>query len=409
MDKKHGQTTGAAARIAALCFGIQAVGIGAYVSFGVFFNPLMSTFGWPRAGISGASSVAFFISGLFAVYVGRISDRVGPKTIMTITAFFLGAGLMLMSGISALWQLYLVFGLIFGFGLSSVDVIALSTIARWFPEKRGFVTGMVKVGTGAGQMIFPAFASLLIAGVGWQKAGLILGFCCMVLLTLIARGLKNNPDYESEYPNVSGRSDTAATVQAGMDFSQAAKTYQLWLVCLINMIILSCLMSILVHIVPHARDMGFSAHKAAGVLSCIGGVSMLGRFATGLVIDRIGSRSSMMISLVVLVTGLLWLQAADTLWKLYLFASIYGLAHGGFFTVLSPIIAELFGTRAHGSLFGLLVFSGTAGGAIGPFMVGYLFDTSGSYALPFSLMVAAGLSGIGLLSLMRPISTGASG
>ncbi len=136
------------------CFSLQAVGIGVYIAFGVFFNPLMDQFGWPRAVISGASSMAFFISGLFAIYVGRLYDRIGPKYIMTITAVFFGLGLILMSRINAIWHLYIVFGLIFGIGLSSVDVIALTTIARWFPEKRGSITGIVKVGTGAGQFFF---------------------------------------------------------------------------------------------------------------------------------------------------------------------------------------------------------------------------------------------------------------
>ncbi|MFH2092351.1 MAG: MFS transporter [Pseudomonadota bacterium] len=419
MKKIDGKILSPASKIVAFCFSIQAIGIGSYISFGVFFNPLMAEFGWSRAVISGSSSMAFFISGLFAIYIGRLNDRVGPKMILTITAVFLGAGLMMMSGVHAIWQLYLMFGLVFGIGLSSIDVIALTTIARWFPEKRGAMTGIVKVGTGAGQLLFPFLASVLIAWFGWRNAYLVLGIVCLILLSMIARGMKRDPGElcQDEKISAEGKARQSETLAASvcskkpevfskkmdLTFSQAFGTTQLWLLCAINFTIVSCMMSILVHIVPHSRDAGVSVYKAASVLSAIGGVSMAGRFVIGMIIDRIGSKRSMLLSLFILVMGLSWLQTADTLWKLYVFAGIYGLAHGGFFTVISPIVAELFGIRSHGSIFGLVVCFGTTGGAAGPFMTGYLFDLSGSYYLAFSLMLMLGILGIGMLSFLKPV------
>ena len=148
--------------IAAVCFGIQAIGVGTYVAYGVFFNPLISEFGWSRAAISGASSLAFFFMGLFGILVGRLNDRIGPRIVMVVTGFLFGLGHLLMSRIDAVWQLYLVYSVIIGIGLSSVDVIALSTTARWFIKKRGIMTGIVKIGTGAGQFIMPLTSSILI-------------------------------------------------------------------------------------------------------------------------------------------------------------------------------------------------------------------------------------------------------
>jgi len=394
------------------CFSLQAVGIGVYIAFGVFFNPLMDQFGWPRAVISGASSMAFFISGLFAIYVGRFYDRIGPKYIMTITAVFFGLGLILMSRINAIWHLYIVFGLIFGIGLSSVDVIALTTIARWFPEKRGSITGIVKVGTGAGQFFFPFLASILIAGVGWRNAYMILGGISLLAMLLIAQILRKDPEQNDQNKDaiVPAQGDpqfNSKTLNSSSDvdlsFFQASRTVQFWLLCIVNFTIVFCLMSVLVHIVPYGRDIGVSVHKAAGVLSTIGLVSMAGRFITGMIIDRIGSKRSMLMALVILIAAFSWLQTADALWKLYVFAGIYGLAHGSFFTVISPIVAELFGTRAHGSLFGLLVFFGTTGGAFGPFLVGYLFDLNGTYGLPFGLILIISLLGMGMLAFLKPV------
>ena len=141
--------------IAAACFGIQAVGIGTYISFGVLFNPLISEFEWSRASIAGASSMAFLLGGFLSIAVGRLNDRIGPQKLMTVAGVFFGLGYLLMSRLDAIWQLYLFFGVVFGTGLSAIDVIPLTTIARWFVKKRGIVTGIVKVGTGAGQMIIP--------------------------------------------------------------------------------------------------------------------------------------------------------------------------------------------------------------------------------------------------------------
>ncbi|MFH1153483.1 MAG: MFS transporter [Pseudomonadota bacterium] len=389
--------------ILASCFSIQAIGVGIYIAYGVFFNPLMTEFGWPRAVVSGASSAAFFISGLFAIYVGRMNDRIGPRMIMTVTAVFFGAGCMLMASTDSVWELYLFFGLIFGIGLSSIDVIALTTIARWFPERRGIMTGITKVGTGAGQFFFPLLATVLIAAWNWRTAFVILGIISLVLLSAIARVIRKDPGEPGGGDCVRQGMSSGAGVIQDISFSQAVKTLQLWMLCLANLIIVACLMSVLVHIVPHGRDTGISAGKAAGVLSTIGGVSMAGRFITGIVIDRIGSKRSMIIALIILITALLWLQKADALWKLYVFACIYGFAHGSFFTVISPIVAELFGTASHGALFGMVVFFGTAGGAIGPIATGYLFDISGSYNLPFSLFLIAGVLGLGILSFLKPV------
>ncbi|MFA5902811.1 MAG: MFS transporter [Desulfobacula sp.] len=388
--------------IVAACFSIQAVGVGVYISYGVFFNPMMTEFGWPRAVISGSSSAAFFISGLFAVYVGRLNDRIGPRLIVSAAAFFMGTGCMLMSRLDTIWELYLYFGLVFGIGLSSIDVIALTTIARWFPKKRGVMTGIVKVGTGSGQLLFPILASGLISGFGWRNACMILGAVTLIFLLVIAQLLKKEPGMTVHTTSKSPGRFTRPP-DGNLSFAEASRTPQLWLLCIMNLTIVSCLMSILVHIVPHGRDIGISAHKAAGILSTIGGVSMAGRFVTGIVIDRIGGKRSMILSLLLLLTSLLWLQSADSLWKLYVFACIYGLAHGGFFTVISPIVAELFGIASHGALFGLVVFFGTTGGAAGPILTGFLFDTTGSYTLPFRLFLGISALGLMMLSLLKPV------
>jgi len=391
--------------IVAACFGIKATGVGLFVTYGVFINPLIEEFGWTRAAISGASSLGFFIMGLLGIIVGRLNDKIGPRKVMLFTSCFIGLGFFLTAKTQSIWQLYLFYGVLFGIGMSSIDVIALSTTARWFIKRRGIVTGLVKVGTGAGQLIVPLTASLLITGFGWRTSFIIIGISGMILLLLISRLLRRDPEEMglNSQEQTGSKIDVEGLKDIDLSFGQAIRAHQFWLIFIVNFASVYCLLIIMVHIVPFARDLGVSATKAAGVLSTIGGVSMLGRFTTGFFIDRFNSRLAMIFCFVLLISMLLWLQIADELWMIYLFAACYGIAHGGLFTAISPIVAEYFGIGSHGLLFGAIVFSGCFGGSVGPVLAGHIFDVTGSYRPAFWLSTFIALLGLGFILLLKPI------
>jgi MFS family permease len=119
--------------------------------------------------------------------------------------------------------------------------------------------------------------------------------------------------------------------------------------------------------------------------------------------DNFGPKILMSIAAVFFGLGFCGVSQVNTLWQLYLFACIYGFAHGSFFTVVSPIVAEFFGTASHGSIFGMVVFFGTTGGAIGPVVTGFLYDLTSSYRLPFLLFLVAGVTGLILLYFLTPV------
>lgn len=395
--------------IVAACFMIQAVGVGTLVSYGVFFNALIEEFQWSRAALSGASSLALFLSGFLAIFVGRLNDTYGPRKLLGIASIFFGVGVMLMSQVFEIWQLYLFYGIIFGIGLSAIDVIALTTTARWFSHSRGIMTGIVKVGTGAGQFLVPFIASLLITAYGWRMTNIILGSFALIALFFLSQILQRDPSDSAK----SQSSEEKISTQYGgnrdqkrssLGAKEAIRTFQMWIICGVNMLLVFILMIILIHIVPHSSDLGLSAIQAAGTLSTIGAVSMLGRFVCGVAIDKAGSKYVMMACILILIVSLLWLQVADSLWTIYIFAAIYGIAHGGFFTTISPLVAEIFGTESHGVIFGIVLFAGTIGGALGPLVAGFMFDVLGSYNEVFWIIEIMSCIGMGLIMFLRPIN-----
>jgi len=385
------------------CFAIQATGIGTHIAFGVFFKPLLADFGWPRAALAGAHSMAFMLMGLLGIFVGRLNDRLGPRVVMTVTALFFGLGLLLMSTANRLWQVYLFYGMVVGIGLSPVDVIPLSTTARWFVRRRSMMSGIVKVGTGTGQLVIPLAASLLITTYGWRSSYVLMAVFAMLMLAGAGQILRRDPSQKGLLPDGDTQTGSAGIHlgEKGLSFREALKTRPFWTICFINLTILFSLMMILVHIVPHAIDLGLPATTAAGVLSTIAGASMVGRLLIGITADRAGIRACMIFCFTLLVLAFLWLRMARELWMLYLFAGVYGIGHGGHFTLISPLVAEHFGIRSHGLLFGIVLFAGNVGGAVGPVLAGHLFDITGSYSSTFWICTAAGLTALGLILSLK--------
>jgi len=203
-------------------------------------------------------------------------------------------------------------------------------------------------------------------------------------------------------PDDSNDSKDELNQHQGLGFKQVSRIHQFWLICAMQFMFFASLMTIPVHIVIHAQDLGFDATTAATVLSTVGAVSIFGRLALGWSIDHIGGKRGYIICFTLLLISLLLLRQIDEPRYLFGFAALYGLAHGGFFTVVSPTLAEYFGMQALGTVFGAVVFFGAFSGAAGPFIAGLIFDSTGSYDLAFTLLsVFATVGLIMALSLTR--------
>ncbi len=386
---------------------IQLVDLGIVNTFGVFFQSFITQFGWSRATISGASSLSFLLMGVLSILAGELTDRFGPRIVMTTCGFFFGLGFLLMSQLNSIWQLYLFYGVIVGIGLSAMDVVPLSTVARWFVKKRGMMSGIVKVGTGMGILIMPLLAGVLIPAYGWRTSYIILGAIALVFVLSIAQLLQRDPGQVQQQPDdEQAAAGNINSVGVGLSLQEAIHTRQFWMLCTAFLTVVYCTNTILIHIAPHAIDLDIPTINAASIISVIGGASMVSRFVIGSASDKIGNKSALIICFVLMLISLLWLQLAKELWMLYLFAVIYGFAHGGFFALISPTVAGLFGTRSHGVILGIVFCSGSIGGAIGSVLAGYIFDITNSYQLAFSILVMFSIIGLTLTALLKPIGEG---
>ena len=162
-----------------------------------------------------------------------------------------------------------------------------------------------------------------------------------------------------------------------------------------------CLFTIITHIVPHGIDLGLTTQTAVTVLSTIGGCSILGRIIFGSCYDYFGAQRSLMICFITLFASFILLQLTNEPYWLFLFAFVYGIAHGGFFAIAPPSVAHFFGTKSHGRIFGTILFFGTLGGTIGPIIAGKIFDHTNSYNAAFFLITGVSLLGFLLASQLR--------
>jgi len=375
---------------------------GVHVTYGVFLNPLAEEFGWSRATISGAFSVSSVIMGVLGLAAGWGVDRLGPRIVVTVSGVLIGAGYMLMSKIDDVWGLYVFFGVLVGIGMGGMWVPPLSTVARWFSKRRSLATGVVLSGMTVGHVIAPPIISRMIIAFDWRRSYVILGAVILALIVIAAQFLKKDPEAQSPLPAEDGT--TVAHVNTiGLTFGEALRTKQFWMVSAAFFIVGIGILGLLVHLVPHAIDLGISEVAAATVLAVAGAVGIPGSFLVGgLLGDRIGNRKAFLIGLLLVIVSLLLLIPAQQLWVLYVFAVIFGMGMSGMTTSESPLVARLFGLRNHGSIFAATGLAFTGGGALGPLIWGYVFDSTGTYVPAFLLSVGLGMVGVVLLMLLRP-------
>lgn len=369
----------------------MAVTVGTLHAFGVFFKPLLQEFGWSRATTSGVFSLGGVIQGVIAVLVGLISNRVGPRKLVVVSGVLLGLSYVMGSWTTALWQLYLYFGLLQG-GARGVPYNPLmATIARWFTKRRGLAIGIALSGGGVGTIIFPMLGNSLIERFGWQSAFLYFGLisgAMMIGAGLVVRA--RPPEMQPSVQNIESLR-TNATANPGNQqevytpVSRVLSNRSFWLVVVMGFFTNLTVSMVFVHLVPYATDQRIPAAVAASFVSVIGVFNIVGKIGGGAFSDRYGLRMGMLICFGIGAFSLFWLNFASTLWMFYSFAVVFGLAYSGWMPLFPVMVERIFGVGSMSAVLGFLTAANMIGSSVGAYVAGYLFDVTNSYQWAFFL------------------------
>jgi len=388
-------------------FIIQAIGLSLIFSFGLFFTPIQNEFGWNRATISMASTLNAFVSGLASVIAGIINDRFGPRVVMTIFGVFFGVGYLMISFVSQPWHLYLSYGVAVGIGQAAINAVLLPTVARWFDRNRGLMTGLVKAGAGTGIFLMPFIVTVLISGDRWRHAAFVLGIASGIIMLVAAQFLRSSPPRGSviQVEATSPDNKPQSREEEGLTLRQALSTKQFWMLCAVYAALMYTFQTIQLHVVPYARDAGYTAASAAFVVSIIGIISIVGRIAFGVIGDKWGNKLAFVCCAGILIFAIVWLLLSHfSLTMLYMFAIIYGMFHGSYTVLTSPTVAGLFGTRNVGAIFGATQLCGITVGSLGGVITGYLYDTLGNYVVAFIVCGILAVLALTMMLFIQPVT-----
>jgi MFS family permease len=368
---------------------------------------MTTEFNWDRGSLSAALSLSLLVGGSLGILGGRLSDRYGTRLLVTISGISTGTAFLLLSQITALWQVYLIWGILMGIGFGFCVIPIMATIPRWFIKRLGIAMGIAMMGSGLGGIIAPLLTQWLISSYGWRYAFIILGVIILIIVIPLAQLLKRSPQQVGLKPYgvdeiIEDNQSHGSAIEL-LSLSQAIRTIRFWLFGLILASVFLCLSSMTVHIVPHASDTGIPAINAASILSITAGIGIIGRLGIGLISDRIGGLLTLSACVGLLTLALIWLIFAKEMWMFYIFAVVFGIAQAGFITLLSIVTTELFGLVSLGAILGGVILFATIGDAIGAPVAGAIFDITGNYRLAFLIFVAIGAMALILSVLLLRI------
>jgi MFS family permease len=373
--------------VVAACFAVMYGVWNAHAGFGVFLPVLADEFGWSRGAISVTASLNLLVGGVVAFPIGAASDRYGPRPVLLLSALLVVALYGLAGAIDALWQFYVVLGLLAGLGMAAVYLVPVTTVSRWFVEQRGLALGILFSGLNLAYLTGPLLSAYLIQGLGWRATYAVLGATVLAIAvpaSLLAR-----------YPpggSVEARGDRPAA-PGGLTVRESLGDVRLWLFTLAWLLHGVSAMMIAVHLVPYVKDRGVTLESASLALTIYGTGNIVGRILFGVAADRLGTRRTFRLCMTMQIAALTWIVTGPSLAALDLLIFWYGLSAAGSDTTIAKGAVETFGVRALGSVMGIMSFGWRVGAAAGPALAGFLYDATGAYTIPFG--VGAGCLALG--------------
>ena len=376
-------------------FVMVMMNVGMYLTIGVFFKPISLEMGWTRADTSLPIALSTIITAVCTIVAGNYFDKFGPRKTAFVFAIITGTGYLLMSSLSSLWQLYIYFGVLIGAG-SSLMAPLLSLIPRWFSGRRTVMAGVISAGGGVGGLFMPLVANWLIDSYSWQRAYLIMGIGYLIVALTAVQFLRRSPAYIADTLPIKStvRENTNPDPQPTYPLNKVFQSRNFWLMVVMCASFGFIANVINLHTSPHATDIGISSTQAAGLLSIMNGISIIGAIGLGAFGDKFGNRKMLAFTFILEGAVLIWMIFIKDLWMLNAVMVIYGLAFGSGLAQTSPLVAKLFGTRSLGLILGVITFAQTVGSGLGVYVPGFIYDFNHDYFWAYLICGILGAVGV---------------
>ena len=366
----------------ALAGVVMQIALGAVYAWSVFRIPLTEAYGWSIGEVTLAFTIAIFVLGFAAFGGGLWMRRAGPRPVALAAGALYGLGVILASFAGGrLWLLYLSYGLIAGIGLGLGYIVPVATLVKWFPDRRGMITGIAVAGFGSGALITAPLATRLIAQVGASNTFAILGVLYLIAVMSAACFMRNPPPgyrpagWEPSAVQQRQRSAKTYTLQEAIATWQ---WYGLWALLFLNT---TAGIAIISQAGPMAQEIAQATPAAAAAL--VGAIAIAngaGRFLWGWLSDVIGRRTVFLLMFPIQAIVFALLPAVESFAVLTALACVVLLCYGGGFGTMPAFTADYFGAENVGSIYGLMLTAWGFAGVLGPMLIAGLRESTGQYA-----------------------------
>ena len=382
------------------------IALGAVYAWSVFRVPLAKQFGWSISEVTLTFTISIFVLGFAAFFGGLWLNRKGPRVVAVTGGVLYGLGIFLASFTHRLSWLYLTYGVIGGIGLGLGYIVPVAVLVKWFPDRRGLITGIAVGGFGAGALITAPVATRLIQSVGVLSTFAYLGIAYLIVTVVAGLFMRNPPDGwkpEGWTPTV-----TQTSQRAGRDFTlnEALKTWQWWALWLLLFLNTCAGISIISQEAPlFQEETGVTAAIAASMVGLASIGNAVGRVFWAWVSDLITRSATFFVMFVAQILLFWFLPNIATAWFLTIVTFVVLMCYGGAFGTMPAFTADYFGPKNVGPIYGLMLTAWGFASVFGPLLIAHMRETAGSYR--GALHVIAGVMTISavLPILVRPPRT----
>jgi len=386
------------------------IALGAVYAWSVFRVPLAKQFGWSISEVTLTFTISIFVLGFAAFFGGLWLNRKGPRIVALTGGTLYGLGVFLASFTHRLSWLYLTYGVVGGIGLGLGYIVPVAVLVKWFPDRRGLITGIAVGGFGAGALITAPVATRLIQSVGVLSTFAYLGIAYLIVTVATGLFMRNPPD--GWKPDGWTATASQTSHRAGHDFtlSEALKTWQWWALWLLLFLNTCAGISIISQEAPLFQELaGVTAVVAASMVGLASIGNAVGRVFWAWISDLITRRATFFVMFVGQVLLFWFFPNIVTASFLTIVAFVVLMCYGGGFGTMPAFAADYFGPKNVGPIYGLMLTAWGFASIFGPLLIAHMRETAGSYR--GALHVTAGIMAISavLPILVRPPRTSGTG